>query len=109
MLGSARRYFAQALKKMLPSRWPLLRLFRSSAPHSGQSSQLSSDLNHRSAQFLPAVARSALNLPSHSESRALGLSVPSVQRVNVTAHAGHSSQLVLTATLFHVLCQPPSR
>ena len=33
------------------------------APHTGQSSQLFIDYNHRSAQFLPAVARSALNLP----------------------------------------------
>ena len=34
-----------------------------SDPHTGQSSQLSLDLNNRSAEFLPAVARSALNLP----------------------------------------------
>jgi len=32
------------------------------APHSGQSSQLSLDHEHGSAQFLPAVARNALNL-----------------------------------------------
>src|SRR5262249_14969825 len=34
-----------------------------SCPHSGQSSQLSLDHNHRSAQFLPTLARSALKLP----------------------------------------------
>ena len=33
------------------------------APHTGQSSQLFLDHHHRSAQFLPAVAKSALNLP----------------------------------------------
>ncbi len=34
------------------------------APHTGQSSQLLFDHYNRGAQFLPAVARSALNLPS---------------------------------------------
>ena len=38
-----------------------LELIRNSAPHTGQSSQLSLDHDDRSAQFLPAVARSALN------------------------------------------------
>ena len=33
------------------------------APHTGQSSQLVVDANRRSAQFLPTVPRSALNLP----------------------------------------------
>ena len=38
------------------------------SPHTGQSSQLSFDHNQRNAQFLPAVTRSALNLPLTSES-----------------------------------------
>ena len=37
--------------------------FKVDGSHTGQSSQLSLDHNHRGAQFLPAVARSALNLP----------------------------------------------
>ena len=41
-------------------------------PHSGQSSQLFLNHNHGSAEFLPAVARSALNLPvTPSRERAL--------------------------------------
>jgi len=41
------------------------------APHTGQSSQLFLDHNHRSAWFLPSVARKRPKLASHSESRAL--------------------------------------
>lgn len=86
MLGSARRYFAQALKKRLPSRWPLLRLFRSSAPHSGQSSQLPLDANDGNTQFLATPAGSTLILPLTPRREHL-------QRVAVRAHSGQSSQL----------------
>jgi len=67
-------------------------------PHSGHSSQFSFDHNHRSAQFLPTVARNALNVPVTPESRALAGKRLRMQHVTVTAHSGHSSQLVLTPT-----------
>jgi hypothetical protein len=38
--------------------WPLFRLLRSSAPHSGQCLQLPLNGNLRNAQFLPTLARS---------------------------------------------------
>jgi len=56
--------------------------------------QLFLDHDHRSAQFLPTVARSALNLPLTSESRALARKDLRAQRVTVIAHTGQSSQLV---------------
>jgi hypothetical protein len=65
------------------------------APHTGQSSQLFLDANHRSAEFLPTVARSALNSASHSESRALARKGLTSAACNREAHSGQSSQLVL--------------
>src|SRR5690348_3051471 len=63
-------------------------------PHTGQSSQLPSDHDLRGAQFLPAVARSALNLPVTPSREHRRVSAPKLQRVTVTAHSGQSSQLV---------------
>jgi hypothetical protein len=50
-------------------------------------------IRNRGAQFLPAVAIGGLNLPVHSESRALASKRLRVQRVTVLAHSGQSSQL----------------
>ena len=64
------------------------------APHTGQSSQLFLDANRRSAQFLPAVARSALNLPFTQNCEHWLISTEEVHRVTVMAHSGQSSELV---------------
>jgi hypothetical protein len=63
-------------------------------PHTGQSSQLSVDHNDRSAQFLPAVARSARIVTLTPRSRASVRKRLVVQRVTVAAHTGQSSQRV---------------
>ena len=67
-------------------------------PHTGQSSQLSVEANRRSAQLLPSVARSALNLPVPPSREHWRVKRLCVQRVTVIAHTGQSSQLPLTLT-----------
>ena len=57
--------------------------------------QLFLDHDHRSAQFFPAVAISALKIGTHSESRALAHKHLPVQRATVRAHSGQSRNFVL--------------
>lgn len=56
----------QATKRLRPPSQvaSALVLLRITAPHDGHSSQLFVDHNHRSAQFLPAVGRSAITASS---------------------------------------------
>jgi len=66
-------------------------------PHTGQSSQLFLDHSQRRGQFLPAIARSALNLPVTPNRGHWRVSAYESQRVTVAAHTGQSSQLLFDA------------
>ena len=66
-------------------------------PHTGQSSQLLSDANDRSAQFLATLSGNGLILPLIPRSRALVRKRLRVWRDNARAHTGQSSQLFADA------------
>ena len=68
------------------------------APHTGQSSQLFIDHNHRRAQFLPAVARSALNLALTPNREHWQVSDLQVRRITVRATVDNLRNFSLTTT-----------